>query len=300
MSVHRVTALRGPAGVSGWLRSIAESAAWRRFVNSVYGPIGLFVLAALALIALMAPVIAPRDPMSIDGPRLAPPGGEYFMGTDNLGRDIWSGVISGARVSLLVGVIAAGISAVVGIVVGSISGYYGGWVDILLSRMTEVFLITPSFFLIIVVVATFGSNLLYVMIVIGMTTWATNARLMRAQALALRERTFVLAAAALGEPRWRILWRHIVPNGLAPVIANSTLLVANAILIEAGLSFLGLGDPNVVSWGQMVYVGQRYLRNAPGMSLFPGIAIVFTVMAFYLLGDGLSAALNPRLQTVKD
>ena len=166
--------------------------------------------------------------------------------------------------------------------------------------MTEVFLITPSFFLIIVVVATLGSNFIYIMVVIGLTTWATNARLMRVRALALPERTFVQAALALGEPRFRILVRHVIPNGLAPVIANSTLLVANAILIEAGLSFLGLGDPNVTSWGQMVFTGQRYLRNAPWISLFPGIAIVLTVMSFYLLGDGISAVLNPRRQILDE
>jgi peptide/nickel transport system permease protein len=273
-----------------------SSAAWRRFVRSGFGIIGLTILVVLIVLALLAPIIAPRDPMSIDGPVLQAPNGEYLLGTDHLGRDVLSGVLSGARVSLLIGILAAGISAAVGIVVGSIAGYYGGWIDILLSRVTEVFLITPSFFLIIVVVATLGSNFIYVMIIIGFTTWATNARLMRVAALSLRERTFVQAALALGEPRHRILLRHIIPNGLAPVIANSTLLVANAILIEAGLSFIGLGDPNVTSWGQMVFIGQRYLRNGIWISMFPGIAIVLTVMAFYLIGDGISAALNPRRQ----
>ena len=300
MSAEKITVLAKPTGVRAWLRRPMQSPAWNRFVRSVYGPLGLIILIILVILAIIAPVIAPRDPFAIDGPRLAPPSAEYFMGTDNLGRDIWSGILSGARVSLLVGVIAAGISAVIGIIVGSISGYYGGWIDLLLSRMTEVFLITPSFFLIIVVVATLGSNFLYIMIVIGLTTWATNARLMRVRALGLRERTFVQAATALGEPRYRILVRHIIPNGLGPVIANSTLLVANAILIEASLSFIGLGDPNVTSWGQMVFIGQRYLRNAPWISIFPGIAIVITVMGFYLLGDGVSAVLNPRRQMLDE
>jgi peptide/nickel transport system permease protein len=298
MSVQQLDTFSNPRTVGGRLMRLLQSAAWKRFVRSVYGPVGLIILIALIILAIIAPVIAPRDPMSIDGPTLTPPSAEYFLGTDHLGRDIFVGMLSGARVSLLIGVIAAGISALVGIIVGSISGYYGGWIDILLSRMTEVFLITPSFFLIIVVVATFGSNFLYVMVVIGLTTWATNARLMRVRALALRERTFVQAALALGEPRYRILIRHIIPNGLAPVIANSTLLVANAILIEASLSFIGLGDPNVTSWGQMVFIGQRYLRNAPWISLFPGVAIVLTVMAFYLIGDGISAVLNPRRQAL--
>ncbi len=298
MSVQQIDTLSNPRTVRGRILRPLQSAAWKRFVRSGYGPVGLVILIVLILLAAFAPVIAPRDPMSIDGPILTPPSAEYFFGTDHLGRDVFAGMLSGARVSLLIGIIAAGISAVVGIIVGSISGYYGGWIDILLSRITEVFLITPSFFLIIVVVATLGSNFLYVMVIIGLTTWATNARLMRVRALALRERTFVQAALALGEPRYRILIRHIIPNGLAPVIANSTLLVANAILIEASLSFIGLGDPNVTSWGQMVFIGQRYLRTAPWISLFPGIAIVITVMGFYLVGDGISAVLNPRRQTL--
>lgn len=300
MTAQKVSKLSAsPSGLGRVLRPL-QSPAWKRFVRSGYGVIGLAILVALIVLAVLAPVIAPRDPMSIDGPRLQAPNSEYLLGTDHLGRDVLSGVLSGARVSLLVGIIAAGISAAVGIVVGSISGYYGGWVDILLSRITEVFLITPSFFLIIVVVATLGSNFLYVMIIIGFTTWATNARLMRVSALALRERTFVQAALTLGEPRYRILLRHIIPNGIAPVVANSTLLVANAILIEAGLSFIGLGDPNVTSWGQMVFVGQRYLRNGLWISMIPGVAIVLTVMAFYLIGDGISAAVNPRRQIVDE
>lgn len=300
MSVQSLDTLSNPRSVRGRLLRPLQSAGWKRFVRSGYGPIGLAILVVLVVLAVFAPVIAPRDPMAIDGPTFSPPSADYFLGTDHLGRDVFAGMLSGARVSLLVGVIAAGISAIVGIIVGSISGYYGGWIDVIFSRITEVFLITPSFFLIIVVVSTFGSNFLYVMVVIGMTTWATNARLMRVRALALRERTFVQAAVALGEPRYRILVRHIIPNGLAPVIANSTLLVANAILTEAGLSFIGLGDPNVTSWGQMVFIGQRYLRNAPWISLFPGIAIVLTVMAFYLMGDGLSAVLNPRRQALDE
>jgi peptide/nickel transport system permease protein len=300
MTVQKLDTLANPKGARGRLLHPFQSPAWKRFMRSGYGPVGLVMLIILGVLAVAAPLIAPRDPFSIDGPRLAAPNSDYPMGTDNLGRDIFSDVLSGARVSLLIGIIAAGISAMIGILVGSISGYYGGWIDILLSRMTEVFLITPSFFLIIVVVATLGSNFIYIMIVIGLTTWATNARLMRVRALALRERTFVQAALALGEPRYRVLVRHVIPNGLAPVIANSTLLVANAILIEAGLSFLGLGDPNVTSWGQMVFIGQRYLRNAPWISLFPGIAIVLTVMSFYLLGDGISAVLNPRRQILDE
>ncbi|HVU14354.1 MAG TPA: ABC transporter permease [Phototrophicaceae bacterium] len=300
MDVQKLDTLSHPRSVRGRLLRPFQSPALKRFMRSGYGPVGLVMLIILIVLATLAPMLAPRDPFSIDGPRLTAPNADYVMGTDNLGRDIFSDVLNGARVSLLIGVIAAGISAVLGIIVGSISGYYGGWIDILLSRMTEVFLITPSFFLIIVVVATLGSNILYIMIVIGLTTWATNARLMRVSALALRQRTFVQAALVLGEPRYRILIRHVIPNGLAPVIANSTLLVANAILIEAGLSFLGLGDPNTTSWGQMVYVGQSYVRNAPWISIFPGIAIVITVMSFYLIGDGISAMLNPRRQLLDE
>jgi peptide/nickel transport system permease protein len=193
-----------------------------------------------------------------------------------------------------VGLVAAGIAAVVGIAIGSISGFFGGWIDLLLSRVTDMFLIIPAFFLIIMVVATFGSSILYVMVVIGLTSWPANARLMRAQVLTLRERTFIHGLTALGESRTRILTRHIIPNGIQPVITNSTLLIAAAVLTEASLAFLGLGDPNKASWGRMIYDGRTSILTAWWPSIFPGVAMVLTVLAFYLIGDGLAYVLAPK------
>lgn len=270
-------------------------AAWRAYAASRSGVIGLVMLVVIAAAALLAPALAPSDPFALGAARFLRPGAEgHPLGTDHLGRDVLSQILYGARLSLTIGFVAAGIAAVVGIVVGSIAGYFGGWVDVILSRITDMFLIIPAFFLIIVVVATLGNGIIYVMVVIGLTSWPTNARLMRAQVLTLRERTFVQALVALGESRSRILLRHIVPNGIQPIIANSTLQIASAILIEAGLSFLGLGDPNKASWGRMINDERASIMTAWWPSVFPGIAILVTVLAFYLIGDGLAQALSPR------
>lgn len=269
--------------------------AWQQFVASRYGPVGLILLVLVAVPAIFAPLLAPDDPFALSGdPFMRPLTDGHFLGTDKLGRDVFSQILYGARMSLAVGLVAAGIAAIVGVLIGSVSGYFGGWVDILLSRLTDMFLIIPAFFLIITVVATLGSGILYVMIVIGLTSWPANARLMRAQVLTLRERTFIQGLTALGESRWRILIRHIVPNGIQPVIANSTLLISAGILTEASLSFLGLGDPNKASWGRMIYDGRTAILTAWWPSVFPGIGIIVTVMAFYLIGDGLSYVLTPK------
>jgi peptide/nickel transport system permease protein len=274
---------------------------WRPFVESRMGPIGVGILAVVALAAILAPVIAPEGPFALGGPRLVPPGTEgYPLGTDHLGRDMLALIVYGARVSLLIGLVAASISLVVGVLVGSVAGYYGGWVDIVLSRLTDMFLIIPAFFLIIVVVATLGSGIVYVMIVIGLTAWPTSARLMRAQALTLRDRTFVQALRALGESSPRILARHIIPNGISPLIANASLDIAAAILIEAGLSFIGLGDPNKATWGRMIFDGRTTITTAWWASVLPGIAIIVTVLGFYLIGDGISYVLNPRSRRVRE
>jgi peptide/nickel transport system permease protein len=273
---------------------------WHPFVESRMGPIGLGILVLVALAAIFAPAIAPHGPFELGGPRLAAPGTDgYLLGTDHLGRDILAQIVYGARVSLTIGLVAASISLLVGVLIGSIAGYCGGWVDIVLSRITDMFLIIPAFFLIIVVVATLGSGIVYVMIVIGLTAWPTSARLMRSQALSLRERTFVQALQALGESGPRILIRHIIPNGIQPLIANASLDIAAAILIEAGLSFIGLGDPNKATWGRMIFDGRTTITTAWWASVFPGVAIIVTVLGFYLVGDGLSYVLNPRSRRVK-
>lgn len=280
-------------------RSARLRDAARLFLESRYGVVGVALLLLVLVAAIFAPVIAPSGPFDISAAKFIRPGtAGHPLGTDHLGRDVLSQIVYGARLSVAVGLVAAGISALVGVTVGSLAGYYGGAVDLLLSRLTDMFLIIPAFFLIIIIVATLGSNLIYVMVVIGLTSWPANARLIRSQALTLRERTFVHALTALGESQTRILVRHIIPNGIQPIVANSTLQIASAILLEAGLSFIGLGDPNRASWGRLIYEGRSYIVTAWWPSVFAGVAIVVTVMAFYLIGDGLAYVLNPRARKV--
>jgi len=269
---------------------------WNRFRQSSYGLVGLILLAVILMVAAFAPFIAPYKPNELTNDLLAPPSFKHFLGTDHLGRDVFSGVVYGSRVSLLVGVTAAIISAILGTMIGALAGYTGGIVDELISKFVDIFLMIPTFFLILIVVVLYGNSLFYIMLVIGGTIWPANARLMRAQALTLRERAFVKAAITLGESQFRILLKHIIPNGIYPIIANTTLQMAGAILTEAGLSFLGLGDPNTPSWGKMIFEGRSYIQTAWWTSFFPGSAIVLTVMAFYFIGDGLNFALNPKLK----
>jgi peptide/nickel transport system permease protein len=259
--------------------------------------VGLAIIVAGLLAALLAPVIAGYDPYQFSNENYQPPGApDHPLGTDNFGRDILSRVIWGTRVAFLVGVASAGLSALIGIMMGAIPGYYGGYMDDLISRFIDVFLMIPVFFLLILATAIFGSNIVFVMLAIGLTTWPTNARIMRSQVLTLKQRPYVLASVAAGAGVPRVLLRHIIPNGVYPVIANTALQMGSAIMIEAGLSFLGLGDPNVVSWGQMVQIGQRHLAVGWWMALFPGIALLILVAAFNLVGDGVNYAMNPRLQ----
>lgn len=256
---------------------------------------GFILLCIILIIAILAPVLSHYNPYELGDKLFEPPGKEHLLGTDSLGRDVLSMIFYGTRISLLVGITAALISAVVGTLIGAISGYYGGKIDRIMSAIIDIFLMVPSFFLILIIVAVLGSNIINMMIVIGLTSWTGNARVMRAQALSLRERTFVKGAIAIGESHKSILFRHIIPNGIFPIIANTTMGVATAIITEAGLSFLGLGDPNIISWGQMILAGRASLTSAWWVSTFAGIAIVITVMAFYLLGDGINIIINPKL-----
>ncbi|MDP4095267.1 ABC transporter permease [Paenibacillus sp. P96] len=257
---------------------------------------GLVILCLLLVMAVFAPLIATHGPQELTDDLTVPPGSGHWLGTDGLGRDVFSMIVYGARTSLVIGVTAALISGVIGTVLGGIAGFYRGRTDTLLTELNNVFLMMPTFFLILIVIAFFGSSMLNVMIVIGLTSWVGNARLMRAQAMSLRERTFVLSSFAVGESRTRILFRHIMPNGIFPIIANTTMNISAAILTESSLSFLGLGDPNIVSWGQIVYNGRSYLTNGWWISTFSGLMIVITVLAFYLLGDGLNKVLSPKLR----
>ena len=258
--------------------------------------VGLSMLAFLILVAIFAPILAPYDPYALSDDMVVGPGLKYLLGTDGLGRDILSMIIYGARTSLIVGFTAATIAGVIGTLLGGIAGYFGGKIDGIVGEMINVFMMMPTFFLILIIVALFGSGLFNVMIVIGLTTWVGNAKLMRAQAMSLRERTFVKAAEAIGESRIKILFKHIIPNGIFPIIANTTMGVAGAILTESSLAFLGLGDPNVISWGQIVQNGKSYLVSGWWMCVFSGLVIIFTVVTFYLIGDGLNRVLSPKLR----
>jgi peptide/nickel transport system permease protein len=271
---------------------------WRYFKRNRLAVGGLAVIVVTFLIAGFASVLAPYDPGKTDvSMKLQPPSLQHFLGTDQLGRDIFSRMLFGSRVSLSVGFVAVAISICIGIFVGAISGYYGRWIDTVLMRFVDIMLCFPSFFLILTVVALLGPSLFKVMVVIGITSWMGTSRFVRAEFLSLRERDFAQAAKALGVKDRRIIFRHILPNALAPVFVTATLDVATAILVEAGLSFLGFGvQPPAPSWGNILTEGRTYIFDAWWLTVFPGLAILVTVLSFNLLGEGLRDALDPRLR----
>lgn len=253
----------------------------------------LFVFFFLSL-ALFAPLIAPHDPFDSVAAAFLPPVPTFPLGTDDLGRDVLSGVIYGARTSLLVGMSVAGASLLIGTLVGSIAGFYGYWVDDLLMRVSELIQVMPRFFLALVVVALFGASLTNLILVLTLTYWSSTARLARAGVLAVKQLDYVTAARGLGIYERSVLLRHILPNAVAPLIIHAALQVGRAILIEASLSFLGLGDPNVISWGYMLNNAQPFMRRAWWMAVFPGSAIALTVLGVNLLGDGLNRGRHPQ------
>ena len=256
---------------------------------------GLIGIAVLLLIILFQGVLETHDPYDYGPDSLAAPGiNGHLLGTNKLGQDVYSMLIAGVSTSLKVALISSLISALIGILLGGAAGFLGGKVDMVLSELINVFMMIPTFFLELMIIAMFGNSITNVMIVIGLTSWASNAKLMRAQALSLRERTFVKSAIVMGETRPQILFNYIIPNGIFPVIANTTMGMSGAILTEASLSFLGLGDVNVISWGQMIYDGKSYITSAWWIATFADIAIVLTVITFYMLGDGLNHVLNPK------
>lgn len=266
----------------------------RYWGQSMHLRIGMILFALILLCAVFSPCLETHDPYRLDGPAKTAPCAEYWLGTDALGGDVYSMIIEGTRTSLKVGFIAALISGVLGVLIGGAAGFVGGRVDHVISEVINIFLMLPTFFLVLITVALFGSSMTNMMIIIGLTSWPGNARLMRVQAMSIKERVFVKSAEALGESKASILFRYIIPNGIFPVIANTAMGIANAILMEASLSFLGLGDPNIISWGQMVYAGRAYMTSAWWVATFPGIAIVITVMSFYLICDGMNTVLNPK------
>ncbi len=261
----------------------------RRLMRSRVGQVGVTLTGILVALGLFGGVFAPADPFLPTGAPLRPPGGAHLFGTDDLGRDVLSGVLHGARISLLVGVVTAATAAFVGTAVGATAGFYGGSTDDLLMRLTEFVQVIPRFFLAVLVAALFGPSIVFLVLLFGLTFWPGTARLVRSQVLSLREREYVVAARSVGLRDGRILVRHVLPNVLAIILVSGALQVGAAILIEASLSFLGLGDRTVVSWGYMLNNAQPFLRSAPWLSVFPGLALVMTVLGTNLLADGLQA-----------
>ena len=270
-------------------------AIWGAFSQNRAVPIAASVLLLLVLLVLFAPVLAPYDPYALgSGSRLGGHSYRNLMGVDNLGRDVFSRILWGGRVSIFVGFSAAFATTVVGLLVGTISGYLGGWVDDILMRLTETFMVIPRFFLALIIVAFFGANIWIIIFAISILTWPVTARIVRSEFLTLRTRQFVDAAHVIGTRHSTIIFREILPNAMGVVVVNASLLTAQAMLLEAGLSYLGLGDPSLVTWGRMLYEAQPFLRQAWWMAVYPGLGIFLSVLTLNLLGDGLNDVLNPR------
>jgi len=315
---HRVaslTVVAGLLGVWGWsMFDVSRPAdvkhggrgqwslASHAFKKNRIAVISVWVVVWVYLIALVTPLIAPYDldtQISLLTARLVGPSSEFLLGTDDLSRDVLSRIMYGARISLSIGFVAVGISVTIGTLLGAVSGYLGGWVDTVVMRFVDMVISFPRLVLLIAIVALFDTHSIFmIMAVLGLTQWPGTARIVRGEVLSLREREFIQAAQALGFSRRRIILRHVIPNVLAPVIVTATLGLGNVIVLEAGLSFLGLGlEPPTPSWGSMVSGGRGYMLDGWWISTFSGLAIVLTVVAFNLVGDGLRDALDPRLRT---
>ena len=273
-----------------------KNAFWRRFCRNKGAVVGLAVLAWVAVVALFGPLFLEHGPWEmVDAPFLEPlsPDGRW-LGTDTMGRDIWAGLVHGARVSLLIGFVSTVVSLLIGVSLGAIAGYFGGWVDAVLMRFTELFQSVPSFALAIVLVAIFEPSVASMVTAIAVVSWPPVARLVRGEFLTLRQRDFVSAALLAGQSTPRVILTQILPNAVSPIVVMASLMVASAILLESSLSFLGLGDPNQMSWGYMVGSARTVMRQAWWMAVFPGVSIVLTVLALNLVGEGLNDGLNAR------
>ena len=278
-------------------RTFLLDVVWQQLRHNRMALTGAGIVLVMFAMAAAASFVS-TDPAAIDvSQSLLPPSAAHPLGTDDLGREVLVRMLYGARISLLVGFVAVGISTVIGIILGALAGYYGGWVDALVMRFVDIMLCFPTFFLILAVIAFLDPSIWNIMIVIGLTSWMGVARLIRAEFLSLRQRDFVLAAQALGASDLRLIFRHILPNAMSPVLVSATLGVAGAILTESALSFLGIGvQPPTPSWGNMLIIGKQTLGSAWWLSVFPGIAILITVLGYNLLGEGVRDALDPRLK----
>jgi peptide/nickel transport system permease protein len=257
---------------------------------------GFIIIVIMFLLATLAPWVAPYNPDVFDVKAiLLSPSSLHWMGTDGLGRDVLSRMLYGGRISLFVGLVAVGISTAIGIILGALAGYYRGWVDTVIMRLVDIMLSIPSFFLILAVIAFLTPSIINIMIVIGLTSWMGVTRLVRAEFLSLSSREFVLASRSLGARDMRLIFIHLLPNSLTPIIVSAVLGVAGAVLLESSLSFLGLGvQAPQASWGNILTDGKAYIQFAWWLSLYPGMAILLTVLGYNLLGEGLRDALNPR------
>lgn len=276
--------------------SYLRDVVWRRFRGNPFAIAGAVVVCIMFLVSFLAPWITTYQPNTLDAYHvLLPPSTSHWFGTDDLGRDVLSRMVYGAQVSLMVGFVAVGIATVIGTVFGLIAGYYGGWIDSLLMRFVDIMLCFPTFFLILAVVTIREPSILNIMLIIGFTGWMGVSRLVRAEVLSLREREFVLAARAIGCSDLRIIFRHILPNAMGPVLVYATLGIAAAILTESSLSFLGIGvQPPQPSWGNILASGKEFLEFAWWLFLFPGLAITITTLSYYLVGERIRDALDPR------
>jgi peptide/nickel transport system permease protein len=268
---------------------------WRRYRQNKGAVVGLATLVFVVIVAVAAPLVFPASPWEMAGAPFQRPFGEFPLGTDMLGRNVLSGIVHGARVSLMVGVVSTVFAVTLGLAFGALAGYFGGVLDDALMRFTEFFQTIPSFVFAIVLVAIFRPSIVSIVAAIAIVSWPPVARLVRGEFLSLRRREFVQAAVVVGESHLQIILGQILPNALSPVIVMASLMIASAILLESALSFLGLGDPNMMSWGYMIGASRSVIRQAWWMSTFPGIAIFLTVLALNLVGEGLSDAMNPRL-----
>lgn len=272
--------------------------AWQRFLRNRIAVAGLIIVLFLLCMAIFAPLLAPMDPaVQTLADKRTPPGGTYLLGADEFGRDILSRVIYGARVALYVAIVAVALAMVMGVFTGMIAGFFGGWVDTILMRIVDIMLSFPYLLLAIAVVATLGTGVQNTTLAVGIWATPSFARITRGQVLSIKGRDYITAAEAVGVSGSRMIWRYILPNAIPPVVVFATLYMANAILLEAALSFLGLGvQPPQPSWGLMVASGRDFLRVAPHVATIPGVAIMLAVLGFNLLGDGLRDALDPRLR----
>lgn len=279
---------------SNYIRAPTASAIWRGFKRNHTAVVGGVMLALFLFAAIFAQQIAPRDPHETSQDSLLGPSAKYLFGTDDLGRDVFSGVIHGARVSLSIGITVALLSGILGVVVGLTAGYAGGIVDDLLMRLTELFLIPPRFFLALVIAALFGSTFFTLIVLLSVTYWPFTARLVRAEVMSIKENNFVEAARAMGATPARIMFHEILPNALPLIITNMVLMVGGVILVEAGLEFIGLGDSNYMSWGYMLHNGEHFIRDAWWIIFFPALAVSLLVLSLNAVGDALNRTLDPK------